>query len=309
MATLLRDKTFTDEEPVKLSICSLAFNHQDFIEECFEGFLEQICDFRIEIIIYDDASTDRTADIIRTYAERYPSIFRMMLQEKNQYSKGVNPYFAYVFPAARGEYIAICDGDDFWNDPNKLARQVAILDAEPDIALTYGPVRAITEAGVNEKYEGGIRRDTTPDELKEGPPINTLTSCFRNIYRDKQTDLFIRTSPIGDLTVWAMLGYHGGGRFIPDLPRANYRIHQNGLISMQSSRRQKYMSALAYLHIAAYHDGKGDSKGRQAAIKSMLSFQNKLDMGYFSAVNLSDLSLKHLIKLWAKSLKHRIRKR
>lgn len=309
MADSLRNKTFADDEPVKLSICSIAFNHREFIEECLEGFLDQVCDFRVEIILYDDASTDGTADIIRGYAERHPSIFRLFLQEENQYSKGVNPYFAYAFPAARGEYIAICDGDDFWSDPHKLARQTEVLEADPSIALTYGPVRAITDTGINDNYEGGERSDLTPDELKAGPPINTLTACFRNIFKDKQTCLFIRTSTIGDLTVWAMLGYHGRGCYLPDLPRANYRIHQNGLISMQGERRQLFMSALAYSHIAAYHDGQGDFEARQTAIKSMLRFQNKLDMGNFSNVDLDSWTLKQLLKLWFKATKRRIRGR
>lgn len=122
MAQAPRDKTFDDTAPVVVSICTIAYNQHAFIKECLEGFLDQECDFRVEIDIYNDASTDGTSDIINTYAARYPKIIRTIMQDENQYSKGVNPYYAYVFPAARGAYIAIFDGDDYWSDPAKLTR-------------------------------------------------------------------------------------------------------------------------------------------------------------------------------------------
>jgi glycosyltransferase involved in cell wall biosynthesis len=103
----LRDMAFGPDDPVKVSICSITFNHAPFIRDCLEGFLDQVRDFRVEVVIHDDASTDGTADILRDYATRYPQVFRMILQTENQWSKGVNPYYAYVFPQARGEYIAL----------------------------------------------------------------------------------------------------------------------------------------------------------------------------------------------------------
>ena len=86
MTAPLRDREFGKDEPVKVSICAITFNHQDNIVQCLEGFLDQVSDFRIEVLIHDDASTDGTADIIRDYATRYPTIFRTILQTENQYS-------------------------------------------------------------------------------------------------------------------------------------------------------------------------------------------------------------------------------
>lgn len=254
----LRDRSFDPAEPVAVSICCITFNHEAFIAQCLEGFLDQRCDFRVEVVIYDDASTDRTAAIIREYASRYPTVFRTILMEQNQFSKGVNPYFGHVFPAAHGEYLAICDGDDYWTDPDKLSRQVAVLVTEPTIALTYGPVRGVDESGAEVPHKGGIRRDLTAEELKAGPPINTLTTCFRNIFRDKPVSLYIRTSTIGDCMVWAMLGYYGGAHFMSDLAPASYRLRAGGLMSMQSRDRQIMMTAVARMHVAAFHAEQGD---------------------------------------------------
>lgn len=267
----LRDRTFDADDPVKVSICCIAFNHESFIADCLEGFLDQRAEFRIEVVIYDDASSDRTQAIISDYAARHPSIFRTILMRDNQYSKGVNPYFAYVFPAAKGDYLAICDGDDFWSDPNKLARQVAILDTEPGTALTFGRVRGIDDAGMAvPDYLGGVQQDLTLEEMKAAPGINTATTCFRNIFRQGPVSLFARTSTVGDLMVWAMLGYHGRGRFLPDIEPANYRIHAGGLFSMQVRERQCMMVAVGRLHIAAYHAEQGDKIAHDALMRQMV---------------------------------------
>jgi len=274
MSKTLRERSFESDEPVRVSICCITFNHSDYIEKCLEGFLEQECDFRVEIMIYDDASTDGTADIIREYAARHPTIFRTFLQSENQYSKGVNPYYAYVFPATKGEYIAICDGDDFWSDPVKLATQVSVLDSEPETAITYGPVRAITDKGVIEDFHNGNERDLSPEELKAASPIATLTVCFRNIFRDTPPPVFLRNSPIGDLTVWGILGYHGSARYLANLPKANYRLHSGGVLSMKSRKVQYFMTALAHFNLAAYHSEQGDETASRKSMQSGVEFCN-----------------------------------
>ena len=305
MTRALRDKTFDDTVPVVVSICTITYNHCDFITECIEGFLDQECDFRVEIIVHDDASNDGTSDIIKDYAARYPTLIRTIMQSENQYSKGVNPYYAYVFPAARGNYIAICDGDDYWSDPAKLARQVAVLEAEPDTAITYGPVRAFRKTGEEVSYVGGARRDLSPEDLKAARPINTLTVCFRNIFSDAPPPVFLRNSPIGDLTVWGMLGYHGGGRYLADMPPANYRIHEGGILSLLAPRKQIMMSAIAHLNLAAYHTERGDTAAAEQSLKITMNHVNDTGMVYFYDVNISDSSFRAMLRRWNRRRKLR----
>ena len=118
--------------PCKVSVLCATFNHEDYLRTTLDGFLAQKTNFPYEVLVCDDASTDSTADILREYAEKYPDIIRPFYQKENLYSRRINVYDTVFFPAARGEYIALCEGDDYWNDPEKLQRQVDWLDAHPE---------------------------------------------------------------------------------------------------------------------------------------------------------------------------------
>ena len=112
-----------------VSICCLTYNHAPYIRQCIEGFLMQQTNFSFEVLIHDDASTDETADVIREYERKYPDIIYPVYQTVNQYSLGVKVSAAYNFPRARGKYIAMCEGDDFWTDPLKLQKQIDFLES------------------------------------------------------------------------------------------------------------------------------------------------------------------------------------
>lgn len=118
--------------PCKVSVLCATFNHEDYLRTTLDGFLAQKTNFPYEVLVCDDASTDSTADILREYAEKHPDIIRPFYQKENLYSRRINVYDTVFFPAARGEYIALCEGDDYWNDPEKLQRQVDWLDAHPE---------------------------------------------------------------------------------------------------------------------------------------------------------------------------------
>lgn len=88
-----------------------------------EGFVMQKTNFPYEIIVHDDASTDNTANVVKSYEIRYPELFANIYQTENQYSKGSSDVSRIVFGAARGKYIALCEGDDYWTDTYKLQKQ------------------------------------------------------------------------------------------------------------------------------------------------------------------------------------------
>lgn len=123
------------DKEIMVSVLVITFNHLKFIKRCLDSMVNQKTDFRYEIIIHDDASTDGTAEIVREYAERYPDLIIPILQEKNQYSQGVNFVKDFLFPLASGEYIIELEGDDFWSDENKLQLQVDALKNHPDCSL------------------------------------------------------------------------------------------------------------------------------------------------------------------------------
>ncbi|MFK2352270.1 glycosyltransferase family 2 protein [Bacteroides fragilis] len=110
-------------EPL-VSICCITYNHVAHISQCLDGFLMQKTTFIFEILIHDDASTDGTADIIRKYVAKYPHLIKPVYQVENQYSKGVKIMSTYNYSRARGKYIALCEGDDYWIDPLKLQNRL-----------------------------------------------------------------------------------------------------------------------------------------------------------------------------------------
>ena len=116
---------------IKVSVCCITYNHAPFLKKCLDGFLLQQTSFPIEVIIHDDASTDGTQKIIEEYTSKHPDIFFPLLQKENQYRKGIRGMNAkFNFPRCTGKYIALCEGDDFWNDPHKLQKQVDFLEEE-----------------------------------------------------------------------------------------------------------------------------------------------------------------------------------
>lgn len=117
---------------MKVSVYCMAYNHEKYIRSALEGFVNQKTTFDYEVFVHDDASTDNTASIIREYAERYPQIIKPIYQVENQHSKGINKFRTFILPHATGEYIASCEGDDYWIDETKLQRQVDFLDNHPE---------------------------------------------------------------------------------------------------------------------------------------------------------------------------------
>ena len=118
-----------------VTVICLAYNHEAYIRDALEGFVKQQMDFPFEVLVHDDASTDGTAAIIREYAERYPDIIRPVYESENRHSKGVRIAMDVLLPLVRGRYVALCEGDDYWTDPHKLSRQVAAMEAHPELDI------------------------------------------------------------------------------------------------------------------------------------------------------------------------------
>jgi len=153
-----------------VSICCITYNHEKYIRDAIEGFLMQKTNFTFEILIHDDASTDKTAEIVREYEQKYPQLIKPIYQTENQYSKGINPGVEFLFPRARGKYIALCEGDDYWIDPLKLQKQVDFLEANPEFGLVY--TNFITVDENKKKIKKQLRR-------KPIHPIGRVTKYFQ----------------------------------------------------------------------------------------------------------------------------------
>ena len=121
-----------------VSISCITYNHEPYIVQALNGFLMQKTSFPFEVLVHDDASTDRTADIIREYEKKIPKLIKPIYQKENQYSKGFTSVTAtWNVPRAQGKYIALCEGDDYWIDENKLQMQVDFLEKNPEYTMCF----------------------------------------------------------------------------------------------------------------------------------------------------------------------------
>ena len=120
-----------------LTIRCLVYNHEPYLRQCLDGFVMQKTNFPFEAIVHDDASTDGSAAIIREYAEKYPDIIKPIFETENQYRKHDGSIARIMDEAVHpnSKYIAFCEGDDYWIDPNKLQLQVDFLESHPDYVI------------------------------------------------------------------------------------------------------------------------------------------------------------------------------
>lgn len=163
-----------------VSIECWTYNHENYISQTLDGFLMQKTDFPFEVIVHDDASTDNTANIIRQYEHKYPSIIRPIYETENQYSKRDGSIDRIVFSKMRGKYIACCEGDDYWIDNNKLQLQVNFLEKNQSYGLCYTYARKFfqKENRFSDELFGKWYKNTK-NLIQNGDCIPTLTLVYK----------------------------------------------------------------------------------------------------------------------------------
>lgn len=135
-----------------VSVCCITYNHEPYIEDALEGFLIQETNFPFEIIIHDDASSDKTAYIIQEYAVKYPNLIKLVLQINNQYKQKKFGFIDDVFNKCIGKYIALCEGDDYWIDSKKLTKQLTILENNKKLSTSVHRVHHRINNDIKNEY-------------------------------------------------------------------------------------------------------------------------------------------------------------
>ena len=222
-----RLRKIVDEQEVLVSVSCVTYNHSKYIRQCIDGFLMQKTNFAFEILIHDDASNDDTADIIREYEFKYPDKIKPIYQTENQYSKGISPTFKFNFPRAKGKYIALCEGDDYWTDPYKLQKQVDFLEANPEYGMVYTAADKFIQN--KNKKEGVLKgeENVTFDTLLKNNPIPTLTVLLRaNAYKGYNELISKKQFKMGDYPLWFYISMKYKIHYIDDVT-AVYRVMDN----------------------------------------------------------------------------------
>lgn len=177
-----------------VSICILAFNHEKYICEALDSILKQQTSFPFEIIVHDDASTDTTPQIIEEYQKKYPNIIKPILQKENQFSLRIKPFTNYVYPHLKSEFVAYCEGDDYWTDSQKLEKQVALFRRHKSVVICGHDVTIINEKGVKAKKEFYIK------PVKQGDFKFSFPDEFENHFVHSAT-LMIKTWVVQQLPI------------------------------------------------------------------------------------------------------------
>jgi glycosyltransferase involved in cell wall biosynthesis len=227
------------EKPLLTVFCA-AYNHEAFVSDAIESFLTQRTTFPFEIIIHDDASTDRTASIIREYEQQYPNIVKPIYQSRNQYSL-LNKPSSFVWEVAQGKYLANCEADDYWRDDLKLQKQVDHLESNPSVVITYHDSIVVDQHGnvvSHSKIPDHHKRDYSAEELarNSGRVLNNT-----RVYRKVVDSLPLEKKMVlnGDDFMISLLGNFGSGRFMSEVTPAAYRIHSGGVWSQRSPREKQ----------------------------------------------------------------------
>lgn len=240
----------------KVSILVTTYNQENLVTQAIDSILTQDVNFPYEIVIGEDASTDRTREIVVELGQQHPDKIRVLLRNPEEAERDRRVRLAgkinylTALRACRGEYIAILDGDDYFTSPHKLQKQVDFLDMHPECVICFHNVLAIYEDGskapenlcpVDQKKITGIR------ELLWGNFIPACSIMYRREPMVEIPDWFL-TARMGDWPLNIFKAQHGKIGYIDEVMAA-YRVHAGGVWSLSKRSHQLLTSIKVLDHI------------------------------------------------------------
>lgn len=224
-------------EPL-VSICLITYKQEAYVAEALDGILmQQQNGFKMEVVIGDDCSPDKTPAIITDYASRYPELIKVSARNKNL---GMHGNWAQTISECQGKYIAIIEGDDRWEDDQKLAKQVALLEANPSASGSFSNAKVLKENGAFDQYNyvDKLGHDLYAEEFftLNANPIPTCTTLFRTSMFDGFKPSYYE-SPFADWILHSTLIEKGPYLYLDECSSA-YRQHGEGVWSGIKKERQ-----------------------------------------------------------------------
>ncbi len=278
----------TGERPW-VTVIVLCYNHELFLRDCLDGIVGQKTNFPVRAIVVDDASTDRTADIIREYSLRYPDIVKPVLFNENQFSQKRSHYKDTVIPELRrspSRYVAICEGDDYWICTDKLQKQVDFLETHPDYSGCFHHYLVKDETCSDSRQVmfnlRHSRRVSLFDLLIE-PQQQTATTLMRAevLLNDSELYACFGTSYFTDVVVFLAI-YNAGKTYCFKEWWSVYRKHKGGISQNVSTeeaekRHLEILRNLGNLYNGRYR-GLDEERRRHIAMRDSLAKATALRM-------------------------------
>jgi len=243
----------TEAKPRASFVC-ITYNHAEMIGRCLDGFLSQEVDFPVEIIVLDDASTDGTREVLSIYASDYPGRLTLLLPEVNSSLRRGNS-LCEVIERAQGDFILVCEGDDYWTDTKKAQSQVDLLATNERLTFSFHDVVRMDARGteVAHMVPPGWRRDWPSGSILElGYSFVPLASiCFRNVLGTLPQEFF--SSPCGDTFLVMMLNIVGDGAYQGQSIRPSRSLlHAGGMYSSASESSKIAMGLRTLLNLSSW---------------------------------------------------------
>ncbi len=223
------------QDNVAISVIVLTYNHGEYIDQCMDGILTQEVSVPYEIIVYDDFSQDNTRDYLAKVYERYPDCIRLLLSDVNQFSKEIDYFSDIVRNIAKGKYIALCEGDDYWCSTDKLQRQFDALEAHLECDMCACRANMISEDGKH------ILGEIRPREGDGILPIEKVIMGGGNyvasaglFFRKSMFDHMLSFEKVRSLDYSHQIkGALRGGICYIDRPMAAYRRYSKSSVTVQ----------------------------------------------------------------------------
>jgi glycosyltransferase involved in cell wall biosynthesis len=235
---------------MKVSVVVVTYNHARFIAQALDSVLAQETNFSYEVIISEDCSTDRTRDIVLEYQRNYPGRIRLLLSQQNL---NTNYVLTRGIDHARGLYIALLDGDDYWTSPRKLQKQADFLDQHSDCAICFHDALSFNEKGAPEPkcyVPGNQKPMATLKDLLVVDFIPTAAVMFRRgLYASLPA--WYDSLSVGDWPLHIINAQYGRIGYIPETMSA-YRIHDGGIWTGRSRVKRLLSMIEMYEALADY---------------------------------------------------------
>ncbi|MBD1396950.1 glycosyltransferase [Pontibacter sp. JH31] len=219
-----------------VSVSLITYNQVRYIRRAIESILAQKINFEYEIIVGDDFSSDGTREILLEYQQKFPAIIKPILHsQRNNGIPGKLNYISTIY-AATGKYIALLDGDDYWDDPSKLQKQVSFLEQNPEYVISFHDSVVVDgEGNLLKKSKLGVQRqrNLTGEEVINGALIPANTALFRNrLFRSFPDEFYSVLN--GDTFTFALLAQHGNAYYHADIVPSGYTMHNTGVWSQSN---------------------------------------------------------------------------